>query len=301
MGKKSAKLLTILLLVCFSLVLVVGCGDQSSVNDNTIVVGSKDYNEGIVLGELLAQTIERQTDLEVKRQLNLGATMVCWEALKKGEIDLYPEYTGTALMAILKHDVMKDPDEVYNLVKNEYKEKFNVQVMSPFGFNNTYATAVTKELAQEHNLKTNSDLSPIAPDLIFGCEQEYFNRKDGYPGWIETYGLEFKDTKQMDYSLKYKAIAEGEIDVIDAFSTDGELVSYDLVLLEDDKNYFPPYHGVPIVRMDTLEKYPQLEEALNKLAGKIDEQTMQELNYKTKQKGEDIPTVVSNFLDEIGI
>jgi osmoprotectant transport system substrate-binding protein len=284
--------------------LVAACGNQASAGDSssgTVVVSSKDYNEGFVLGELLAQIIERQTDLKVERKINLGGTMVNWEALKKGEVDIYPDYTGTGLMAILKRDVMKDPKEVYDLVQKEYNEQFKVKWLEPFGFNNTYATAVSKELAAKHNLKTNSDLQKIAPQLVFGGEHEFFNRKDGYPGWIETYGLKFKDAKRMDASLKYEAIGQGEVDVIDAFSTDGELVTYGLTILEDDKQFFPPYDGVAVARMDTLEKYPQLEKAVNLLAGKIDDETMQQLNYKTKEQGQDVEKVVTEFLDELGL
>ncbi|MDD2420734.1 MAG: glycine betaine ABC transporter substrate-binding protein [Heliobacteriaceae bacterium] len=300
MKKHGLKLLALTLALCLGLTLITGC-NQNTTDTKTIVVGSKDYNEGIVLGELLAQTLERQTDLQVKRQLNLGATMICWQALKKGEIDLYPEYTGTGLMAILKHDVMKNPDEVYALVQKEFMEKHQAKLMPPFGFNNTYATAVSQKTAESYNLKNTSDLKAYAPNFVFGCEQEFYNRKDGYPGWIDTYGLKFKNVKQMDYSLKYKALGQGEIDVIDAFSTDGELVTYGLTILEDDQNFFPPYHGAAVVRMETLEKYPEVEKAINLLAGKIDDKTMQKLNYQTKEEGKDIPQVVGSFLNEIGI
>ncbi|MDI6906529.1 MAG: glycine betaine ABC transporter substrate-binding protein [Thermoanaerobacterales bacterium] len=303
MKKRLWRRIALVVALAFAVVAVGGCGGgtQDAAKGGKVTVGSKNFTENIVMGEMLAQLIEAKTDLQVERKLNLGGTLVCWEALKKGDLDLYPDYTGTGLMAILKHDVMYDPDEVYNLVQKEYNEKYKIKWMQPLGFNNTYATAVKQELAQEYNLEKTSDLVPYAKDLVFGAEQEFLNRKDGYPGYTEAYGLKFKDVKGMETALKYQAIGEGKVDVIDAFSTDGELISYKLKILEDDKGFFPPYYCVPIVRMDTLEKYPELEEVLNTVAGQISDEDMQQLNYQVKEQGKKPAEVVEAFLKERGV
>lgn len=302
MSKKTLQRLAFLIILILSLGVIVGCGGNSNSSEQgKVVVSSKDYNENIILGEMIAQVIEAKTDLQVERKLNLGATLIPFTALKKGDIDIYTEYTGTALIAVLKHEVMDDPDEVYDLVQKEYNEQFNIKWMQPFGFNNIYATAVRQETAEELNLEKISDLTPYSSNMVFGLEQEYLNRKDGYPGLLKIYGFKFKDEKAMDYSLKYAAIAQKEVDVINAYSTDGELITYNLKILEDDKNYNPPYYAAPIVRMDTLEKYPELEGVLNLLGGQIDEEAMQQLNYQVKEKGEKTEEVVKSFLQEKGI
>lgn len=284
--------------------IMAGCGSSStpgSGEGGTVTVGSKNFTENIIMGEMMAQVIEAKTDLKVKRKLNLGGTLVCWQGLIKGELDLYPDYTGTGLMAILKKEVITDPDEVYNIVQEEYNKQFKIKWLKPFGFNNTYAIAVREEFAKDNNLKTISNLNPYSKDLIFCAEQEFYNRKDGFPSFSETYGLTFKETKAMETSLKYKAVADKKADVIDAFSTDGELVSYRMTILEDDKHFFPPYHCAPVVRIDTLEKHPELESALNCLGGKISDADMQQMNYLVKEKGEDPAKVAADFLKKKGI
>lgn len=296
MKKKGFLIVTVLVTVVA--LVFAGCaqGDKG-----TVVVGSKNFNENIILGEMLAQLIEAKTDLQVERKLNLGGTLVCFNALKKGDLDLYPDYTGTGLMAVLKQPVETDPDKVYNYVQEQYNEKFKIKWMKPFGFNNTYAIALPQETAEKHNLTKVSDLVPLAQDMVFGAEQEFFNRPDGYDGLIQTYGLNFKDTKQFETALKYQATAQGKIDLTDAFSTDGELITYKLKILEDDKQFFPPYFCTAIVRMDTLEKHPQLEEVLNLLAGKISDEEMQQLNYQVAEQEREAKDVVKEFLQEKGI
>jgi osmoprotectant transport system substrate-binding protein len=302
---KRIKILGLILITGLLLSTVAGCGGSSptasSGRDGTLTIGSKNFTENIIMAEIMAQTVEANTSLKVERKLNLGGTLICWEGLKKGELDMYPDYTGTGLMAILKKEVITDPDEVYNIVQQEYNKQFKIKWLKPVGFNNTYATAVTKEFAKKHALNTTSDLKAHAGDLVFCAEQEFFNRNDGFQGFCQAYGLKFKDTKGMDIGLKYKAVADGKVDVIDAFSTDGELVSYKMKVLEDDKKFFPPYYCAPIVRMDTLEKHPELEEALNKLAGKISDEDMQQMNYKVKEKGLNPADVAAEFLKAKGI
>jgi len=298
MRKRLRRFFSLLVIAGLLIGTVSGCGGDGA---DKITVGSQNYTENILLGEIMAQLIDNKTDLKVERKLNLGGTLVAWEALKKGDLDLYPEYTGTALMAILKKEVMYDADEVYNLVQKEYNEQFQVKWLKPFGFNNTYATAVTREMAEKYNLVKTSDLKPYAKDLVFCAEQEFFNRDDGYDGFVKTYNLQFKDKRAVETALKYQAVAEGKVQVIDAFSTDGELVTYDMVILEDDKGFFPPYHGAPIIRMDTLEKYPELEEVLNLLAGQISDTEMQQLNYQVKEQKKDAAEVATKFLQDKGL
>ena len=302
---KRIKILGLILITGLLLSTVAGCGGSSptasSGRDGTLTIGSKNFTENIIMAEIMAQTVEANTSLKVERKLNLGGTLICWEGLKKGELDMYPDYTGTGLMAILKREVITDPDEVYDIVQQEYNKQFKIKWLKPVGFNNTYATAVTKEFAKKHALNTTSDLKAHAGDLVFCAEQEFFNRNDGFQGFCQAYGLKFKDTKAMDIGLKYKAVADGKVDVIDAFSTDGELVSYKMKVLEDDQNFFPPYYCAPVVRMDTLEKHPELEDVLNKLAGKISDEDMQQMNYKVKEKGLTPADVAAEFLKAKGI
>lgn len=297
---KFRKHLALILVVGLMMAVVSGCGGNAN-QSGKITVGSKNFTENIVMGELLAQLIENQTDLQVDRKLNLGGTLVAWEALKKGDLDLYPDYTGTGLMAILKKDVMYDPDEVYDLVQKEYNEIYQIKWLKPFGFNNTYTTAVPRDMAEQYDLKKTSDLKPYAKDLIFCAEQEFFNRDDGYAGYTDTYGLKFKDSKAIETNLKYEALGQKKVDVVNAFSTDGELITYNLVILEDDKGFFPPYYCAPVVRMDTLEKYPELEGVLNLLADKISDSDMQQLNYQVKEQKQDVAEVATKFLEEKGL
>ncbi|WP_202820118.1 glycine betaine ABC transporter substrate-binding protein [Calderihabitans maritimus] len=274
-----------------------GCGGS----ENKIVVGSKNFTENIILGEIMAQLIEAKTNLQVERKLNMGGTLVNFNALKKGDIDLYPDYTGTGLVAILKKEVINDPETVYNIVQEEYNKQFELKWLKPFGLNNTYAIAVPRKLAEERGLQKISDLKGKEGDLILGAEQEFFNRPDGYSGLVETYGLNFKDTKAMDTGLKYQAAGNGDVQVIDAFATDGQLIKYDMVILQDDRQFFPPYYAAPVIRMDTLEKYPELEEVLNQLGGKISDEEMQQLNYQVEVEGKDYEAVAHDFLVKEGL
>ncbi|WP_231702635.1 glycine betaine ABC transporter substrate-binding protein [Desulfocucumis palustris] len=296
------KIILPVLLLSMALVFA-GCGGDNSPagSKGKVVVGSKNFNENIILGEMLTQLIEAKTDLTVEHKPNLGGTMVCFNALKKGDLDLYPDYTGTGLMAILKRPVETDPDKVYNLVQEEYNKQFDLKWMKPFGFNNTYAIAVRQETAEKYNLQKTSDLAALSGDMLFGGEQEFFNRQDGYDGLIKAYGLKFKDTKSFETALKYQAAAQKKIDVTDAFSTDGELITYNLKILEDDKNFFPPYFCTAVVRNDTLKKYPELEETINLLEGKISDEEMQQLNYQVAEKKREAKDVVVEFLQDKGI
>ena len=284
----------LLLIVMSSTLMLTGCSSS-----NTVVIGSKDFTENILLSEILAQLVETQTDLKVERKQNLGGTFVCFEAIKNGDIDIYPEYTGTGLTAQLEMNVISDPDEAYRIVAEEFDKKFKITWLSPFGFNNTYAIAVTDQVYQTYNIETVSDLAKISKDLTFGAEHEFFNREDGFSGLIDAYDMEFKgDAKKMDVSLKYQAIGNGDMDVTDAFSTDGAIKQYNLKVLTDDLGYFPPYYAAPTIRNSTLEKHPELKDVLNQLAGLVNDEVMTELNYKVDVLGEDVSKVAKEFLQE---
>lgn len=292
---KVIALATVLLLL--PSVVLTGCSSS-----NTITIGSKDFSENIVLGEIFAQLIEAKTDLKIIRKLNMGGTFVNFEAIKNGQIDLYPEYTGTALTAQLKMDVITDADETYRIVSEEFDKQFNIKWLKPLGFNNTYTLAVINEVFEKYRIETFSDLAAISENLVFGAEHEFFDRQDGFDGLVKTYDMKFKgEPKKMNVSLKYQAMGSGDIDVTDAFATDGQIKQYNLKVLKDDKNFFPPYYAAPIIRKEVLEKYPELEQILNSLEGLIDDETMMEMNYKIDVENQDIKKVAEDFLKEKGL
>lgn len=278
--------------------IIAGCGPSQ----DKVVIGSKNFTENVILGEIFSQLIQEKTDLKVEYKENLGGTMVCFEAIKKGELDIYPEYTGTGLTAHLKMDVINDADRVYDIVKEEFDQQFEIKWLEPLGFNNTYAVAIKEDFAQQNNIATVSQLVPFSKNLIFGAEHEFFNRQDGYEGMIGEYGLKFKgEPLKMDTSLKYQAMAEGKMDVTDAFATDGQLIRYELRVLEDDRQFFPPYYAAPIIRNQTLEKHPELEEVLNELAGQISDDEMQKMNYQAESEKKPVKEIAREFLAAKGL
>lgn len=295
--KKGIKLIAATVILLITALALTGCG-----GDNEIKIGSKDFGESIVLGEMFAQLIEANTDLKVTRKLNMGGTFVCFEAIKKGDIDIYPEYTGTGLTAQLKKDVVGDPEEAYRIVSEEFDKQFGITWLEPLGLNNTYTLAVSNEVYEKYGMETYSDLAKVSGELVFGADHEFFNRQDGFEGLVDVYGFQFKgEPKKMDISLKYQAIGNGDMDVTDIFATDGPIRQYNLKVLTDDKGFFPPYYAAPIVRNETLEKHPELKELLNQLGGKIDDDTMTELNYLVDVEGQSVESVAQNFLSEQGL
>lgn len=274
----------------------------SNVNSkDKIVIGSKNFSEQLILGNMLADIIEDKTEIQVERQLNLGGTQVAFNALNSGDIDLYVEYTGTGLVNILKESAMNNPDEVYHVVKKKFHEKYGVELLEPLGFNNTYTLAVKQDTAEKFGLETFSDLAKVSDQLILGPTVEFPNRSDGLIGLSKTYHMNFKDVKAVDGGLRYTALKNQESDVIDAFSTDGLLEAFQLKVLKDDKNFFPPYYAVPIIREDTLKEYPELKSAINTLAGKLTDEKMRKLNYKVDSLRESPEKVAKEFLKEEGL
>jgi glycine betaine/choline ABC-type transport system substrate-binding protein len=243
----------------------------------TIKVGSKNFTESILAANMMADVIEA-AGLKVERRIGLGGTGVVHEALLSGEIDTYPEYTGTALLVQLKMPVNNDPDVVYKTVKAEYESRFQSTWLAPFGFNDTYALAMRRTDAEKAGLKTISDLAKKSADLTIGATQEFLVRPDALPGLETTYGLKFKASRGMDPGLVYQAIASGGVDVISVFTTDARIKANDLAVLGDDKHFFPPYFLCPVVRQQALKDAPKLADALGKLAGRFTEREIIDLN-----------------------
>jgi osmoprotectant transport system permease protein len=273
-----------------------------SEEDKVVRIGSKNFTEQMILAEIMAQRIEHETGLRVERRFNLGGTMICHEALVRGEIDMYPEYTGTGLIAILKSDERpSDPGEVYEMVAGKYEENFDIRWLGPMGFNNTYAIAVRRENAEKKGWTKVSDLRAEAGSLRAGFTAEFSERPDGYPGLKEAYGFGFGTVIGLDPALMYDAVKEGQVDLITAFSTDSRIPGYDLVILDDDRGFFPPYYAAPVIRMDTLELHSEIADALAPLSGIMDEQTMQGLNFQVDQEKRPVREVVSEFLAVRGL
>lgn len=283
-------------LFCLILLLTVCCGSK---HNNRIIVGSKNYSEQVILGEMIAQQIERSTALKVERKLNLGGSFICHNAIRSGEIDVYAEYTGTALTAILKKDPKTDPRAVFQDVKTAY-QALQLDWLDPFGFNNTFAILIRGDDARRLGLKTISDAAKYTPQWRPGFGYEFMERKDGFPGLAASYGLKFREApRTMDLALTYRALADKQVDLIAGNSTDGLIASLDLFQLQDDRQYFPPYEAAPVVRTAVLQQHPELRKALQTLAGKISDDTMRSLNYAVDGQHQEVRDVVSQFLAHI--
>lgn len=265
-----------------------------------IAVGSKDFTEQVILGEILAQAIEAKAGMQVVRRFDLGGNLA-HDALVGGEIDLYVEYSGTGLLAILKEKPLADPQEVYLRVKSEYAKRFKLEWTEPLGFNNTFAILVRGEDAKKLNLKTVSDAAKVSSQWRAGFGQDFMARADGYAGFSKAYGLHFEATREMDLSLTYRALAENQVDLIAGNSTDGLISRYGLFQLDDDRHYFPPYDAVPVVRQSALEKYPALREVLKQLGGILTVDEMRKLNYAVDGEKRQAKDVAREFLRGKGL
>ena len=280
--------------------LVIAAGLSSCSHSDRVVVGSKNFTEQVIMGEMLAQQIERKTHLPVDRKLNLGGTIVCHEAMTAGQMDTYVEYTGTGLTAILKEPPAKDSNLAYQTVKDAYKSRFGIEWTEPLGFNNTFAIIVRKSDAEQFGLRTISDAAPRTSRWVAGFGYEFIEREDGYPGLVKTYNLRFpSEPRVMDLGLTYKAVAGHQLDLIAGNSTDGLIGALGLVVLEDDKHYFPPYDAVPLVREAVITKHPEIREALRALGGKVSEEQMRLMNYAVDGEHKDVKQVVKEFLDKL--
>ena len=283
---------------CFLIVLLLVPTFACSVEREGLVIGSKNFSEQIILAEIMAQQIERHTDILIERRTNLGGTMVCHKALIAGQIDLYPEYTGTSFAVVLREKTISKPHVVYERVKTEYDMRFHVAVGQPFGFENTYALLIRSEDAARLEVKTLSDIVPHSGSWQAGVGHEFIERADGYSGLIEAYGFRF-DTPPlaMDLNLVYRAIEEGKVDIIVGNSTDARIVLLGLAQLTDDRGYFPPYEAVPLVRKEVLVRYPEVALALAGLAGTISTDEVRRMNYRVDVEHSDPAQVAKEFLD----
>jgi osmoprotectant transport system substrate-binding protein len=282
----------------FALILVVTLAFLTSCRapKSQIVIGSKFFTEQVVLAELLAQHIEARTGIHVERKTNLGGTLLVHKAMQAGQVDLYVEYSGTALNAVLNESPTGDSSAVYQRVKQLYGQRFNFEVTEPLGFENTFAMVIRGEDAQQLPLQRMSDLVPVAPRWRIGVGFEFLERSDGFRGWSERYGLHFaQQPSVMDLGLLYRALQDHKVDIVAGNSTDGVIDSLHLVILEDDRHYFPPYDAVPIVRRAMLEKFPQLRSTLAELGGKISGQDMRHLNYLVDGEQRDVAAVVREY------
>lgn len=277
-----------------ALVLFTSCGPPRA---DRIVIGSKNFTEQLVLGEIIAQQIENKTHLPVERRFYLAGSYICHQAILGRRIDIYPEYTGTALTAILKAQPSSNPEQVYNEVKTEYARQFNLEVGKTLGFNNTFAIEIRGDDARRLGLKTLSQAATYTPQWRAGFGYEFMERPDGYKGLAATYGLRFAESPRiMDLGLLARALKDKQVDLAAGNATDGLIPALDLFVLEDDRHYFPPYEAVPIVRQDMLGRHPGVGIALDQLAGRISDDDMRQLNYAVDGQHRDVKEVVKEFL-----
>jgi osmoprotectant transport system substrate-binding protein len=287
---------------CLVVAWMVALGSCGAARHDEIIVGSKNFSEQALLGEIVAQHLEARTHREVTRRFYLAGSYICQQALLAGRIDLYVEYTGTALTAILHDSLQADPTAVYERVRSEYQRRFGLEVLASLGFNNTFAIVVRGEDARRLHLKTISDVAPFARQWRAGFGYEFMERPDGFAGLARTYGLAFKETPRiLDLGLLYRALLEKQVDFVAGNSTDGLLAARDLTMLEDDKHYFPPYEAVPVVRADALGRFPEMRGALLELAGKINDKEMRRMNFEVDGEHRDIADVAREFLRAKGL
>lgn len=275
--------------------LMTGCMPRSS----GLSIGSKNFTEQLILGELLAQYLGGFTSLPIDKRFYLAGSYICHQALLAGRIDMYVEYTGTALVAILKQPPSSDHATVFNKVKELYSQRFGLDVLPSLGFENTFAMVMRGEDARRLNLKTLSQAAAVSSQLKLGVGYEFLERPDGYPGLAAKYNLKFAETPRvMDLGLLYRALQNHQVDMVAGSNTDGLIAALDLVVLEDDLHYFPPYDAVPIVRRQTLQRHPEAANALHKFSGKLTAEDMRRLNYAVDGEKKDAAQIVHEFLQQ---
>lgn len=305
MKKRTAKakrtnhiLAAIALLACLGI--IVGSVFAGREKD-TLKIATKPMTEQYILGEMLDIMIEQDTNMKVEVTQGVGGgTSNIQPGMEKGEFDLYPEYTGTGWNMVLKKDGLYN-EGLFKDMQKEYKEKLDMQWDGMYGFNNIYGLAVRREVAEQYDLKTYSDLKDVASQLVFGAEYDFFEREDGYDALCKAYGLEFKSTMDMDIGLKYQALNQGKIDVMVIFTTDGQLSVSDAVVLEDDQHFYPSYLCGNVVRSEVLKKHPELKDVLKKLSGTISDQDMAQMNYAVESEGKEPRAVAEKFLQDAGL
>lgn len=289
------KLFSLLLLSVIASMLT-GC---IFIEKDSLTLGSRNNTESIILSHVMGQLIENKTDIKVIYKENLGGSNVVWNAMLNGNIDVVPDYTGTIVVNYY-HEEPGNAEETLELTRRLVGED-GIIAFNTFGFNNTYTLALWEDQAEELGVVTFSDFAKHSDDFILGAVFEFIDRPDGLPGFSKEYDLTFKNVKGMDHGIMYRSINASEVDVINSYTTDGQLQEFDLRVLEDDKSYFPPYHALPLVRKETLEEYPEIEEVLKQLEGMIDEEAMQKMNGKVDNDGMMVERVAEEFLVEVGL
>ena len=290
------------LVLPFIFSLAAGLAACAGPRKNTIVVGSKNFPEQALLGEIIAQQIEGRTGLRVERRFYLAGSFICQQAMLAGRIDTYVEYTGTALTAILHDPVESDPKSVFGRVRSEYERRFHFKVLPSLGFGDTFAIVIRGEDARRSHLETLSQAAYLTPGWRPGFGYEFMERPDGYAGLASVYGLRFAEKPRiLDLGLLYRALLDKQVDLIAGNSTDGLLSTRDLTVLEDDKHYFPPYDAVPIVRAETLARFPSLQGAIAELSGKVSDSAMRKMNYAVVAEQRDASEVAREFLHSQGL
>ncbi len=299
--KKRSKLISLVILA--AMLVVSACGTNSgSGQQDTITVSGKMWTEQYILTHMLAAVLEEKTDLNVEVEEGLGEVSILTPALENGDIDVYVEYTGTGLEAVLKEQAEpgESADDILERVRKGYEDTYNVTWLEPLGFENTYTLAYTEE--QDFNAETYSDLIPVSSDLSFGAPHQFYEREgDGYDALIAEYGFKWSETESFDPNIMYEAVKNGDVDIIPAFTTDGRIERYNLQTTKDDKGFFPPYYAAPVVRQEVLDSHPEVKEALNALAGQITEEEMSELNARVDIDQEKAEDVARDFLLSKGI
>jgi osmoprotectant transport system substrate-binding protein len=285
------------------LLIIVGASASCSpARSNRIVIGTKNFTESLILGELMAQMIEARTSLKAERRFYLAGTYICHQAILAGRIDVYPEYTGTALTTILKEKPAGDEQAVYQRVKSEYETRFGLTLGPGFGFNDTFAMEIRGEDARRMNIRTLSQVVAFTPRWRAGFGYEFMERPDGYRGLVATYGLRFAEKPRvMDLGLLTRALHDHQIDLAAGNTTDGLIPALDLFVLEDDRHYFPPYEAVPVIRAITVREHPEVEQAIAQLADKISDEDMRRLNYAVDGQHRDVKEVARDFLHSKGL
>ena len=290
------------IVACLIVGICVSAGLAGCTREHPITVGSKNFTEQVVLGEIVAQHLEHRLARPIDRKFNLGGTMLAHQALVRGEIDLYPEYTGTALTAILKLPPAHDPASGIALVRDEYQARFGLQWLDPLGFNNTFAMVIRGDDARQHKIATLSDAARYAPGWTLGVGYEFQQRPDGLAGLLKTYHLPIHGSpKTMDLGLLYKALEQGQVSMVAGNATDGQLSVLNAVVLQDDQHYFPPYDCALVVRPKIWKDDPALQQALGELAGRFSDQTMRTLNHQVDGEHRPVRDVAEQFLREAGL
>lgn len=299
---KKVRIITTIALVIVMAFIFAGCGG-SSASKEPIQIATKPMTEQYILGEMLKTLIEEKTDYTAEITKGVGGgTSNIQPAMEKGEFDLYPEYTSSGWMMVLEQDAEGiSDDEMFEQLKAQYSEKYGMTWVGLYGFNNTFAVAVSKKVADQYNLETGSDLAKVSDKLVFGGNPDYIERADGFPALCKAYGYNFKEVKDIDIGLKYQAMEKGDIDVTNGFTTDAQLSRDDVKVLEDDKHYQVNYFCSTVVREDTLKEYPELEETLMLMDGILTDREMATLNDQVENQGKEDVDVAREFLISKGL